>query len=131
MTFIDPRHTRVYGGAGILQNVFDRLGLANAWPGEAGYCGFTATGIGRLAIDRRLHLVAIGPAPPDIDNALSKSPLWRRLPFVAAGRMTILPPVFMFGAMPAALRFAELLTATIVRAPFLLLLLGCRQSVTS
>ncbi|MDZ7752619.1 MAG: ABC transporter substrate-binding protein [Gammaproteobacteria bacterium] len=111
VTFIDPRHARVYGGAGIFQNVLDRLGLANAWPGETGYWGFTTTGIERLAIDRRLHLVAIGPVPPDIDNALSKSPLWRRLPFVVAGRTTTLPPVFMFGAMPAALRFAELLTA--------------------
>lgn len=111
VTFIDPRHARVYGGAGIFQNVLDRLDLVNAWPGETGYWGFTTTGIERLAIDRRLHLVAIGPVPPDIDNALSKSPLWRQLPFVAAGRTTTLPPVFMFGAMPAALRFAELLTA--------------------
>lgn len=116
VTFIDPRHARVYGGAGIFQNVLDRLGLHNAWPGKTGYWGFTTVGIERLAIDSGAHLVAIGPVPPDLDAALRESPLWRQLPFVEAGRTTMLPPVFMFGGIPAALRFAHHLTTQLESA---------------
>jgi iron complex transport system substrate-binding protein len=109
VNFIDPRHVRVYGGAGLYQNVLDRIGVTNAWTGETSYWGYATVGIEKLATTRDLELIAFSPIPPDARATLQQSPLWRGLPFVRAGRVTEFPTMFMFGAMPAALRFSRLL----------------------
>lgn len=110
VNFIDARHVRVYGGAGLYQNVLDRLGLVNAWTGPTGYWGYATVGIERLATQADLQLLAFEPLPPDAQATLRRSPLWTQLPFVRAGRVAVLPSVLMFGAMPSALRFARLVT---------------------
>ncbi len=109
VNFIDARHVRVYGGSGLYQNVLDRIGLANAWTGETNYWGYATAGIEKLATGKDLRLIAFEPVPADTRPTLEHSPLWTRLPFVAAGHVSVLPPVLMFGAMPSALRFARLL----------------------
>lgn len=115
VTFVDARHVRVYGGAGLYQNVLDRIGLVNAWTGETNYWGYATVGIERLATDRDLRLIAFEPIPPDAAPTLRRSPLWARLPFVQAGHVSMLPSVLMFGAMPSALRFARLLVEHLER----------------
>jgi ABC-type Fe3+-hydroxamate transport system substrate-binding protein len=115
VTFVDARHVRVYGGAGLYQNVLDRLGLVNAWTGATSYWGYATVGIERLATDRDVHLIVFEPVPPDARPTLERSPLWSRLPFVRAGHVSVLPSVLMFGAMPAALRFARLLVERLER----------------
>jgi len=107
--FIDARHVRVYGGSGLYQNVLDRLGLVNAWTGETNYWGYATVGIERLATVSDLEMIAFDPVPPDARTTLARSPLWTQLPFVKAGRVSMLPSVLMFGALPSALRLAELL----------------------
>jgi ferric hydroxamate transport system substrate-binding protein len=107
VSFIDARHVRVYGGAGLFQNVFERIGVVNAWTGETNDWGFTTVGVERLAMDRRLRLFVLEPLPPDVAPVLAVSPLWQELPFVRAKSVTTIPPVFMFGAVPSALRFAH------------------------
>jgi iron complex transport system substrate-binding protein len=113
--FLDARHVRAYGGVGLYQNVLDTLGLQNAWTKPTNAWGFATTGIEGLATAKDVRLVAFQPVPPDALPTLSQSPLWRELPFVKAGHISILPPVLMFGALPAALRFARLLTAELER----------------
>lgn len=113
VNFIDARHVRVYGGNGLFQNVLDRLGVVNAWTGATNYWGFSTLGIERLASDKDLRLITFEPIPADALPTLERSPLWSKLPFVRAGRVSVLPPVFMFGAMPSALRFARLLVAAL------------------
>ncbi|MGE0282734.1 MAG: ABC transporter substrate-binding protein [Rhizobiaceae bacterium] len=113
--FLDARHVRAYGGVGLYQNVLDTLGLENAWTKPTNAWGFATTGIEGLATDKDVRLVAFQPVPPDALPTLAQSPLWRELPFVKAGHMSILPPVLMFGALPAALRFARLLTTELER----------------
>lgn len=113
--FLDARHVRAFGGVGLYQNVLDTLGLENAWTKPTNAWGFATTGIEGLATDKDVRLVAFQPVPPDALPTLAQSPLWRELPFVKAGHMSILPPVLMFGALPAALRFARLLTAEMER----------------
>jgi len=110
LSFIDPRHARVYGGSGLFQNVFERIGAVNAWNSETGYWGFSTIGVEKLATYSDAQVVVLGPVPADLDASLARSPLWYELPFVKADRVTRLPPVFMFGAMPAALRFARVFT---------------------
>jgi ABC-type Fe3+-hydroxamate transport system substrate-binding protein len=109
VNFIDARHVRVYGGAGLYQNVLDRIGVVNAWTGETNYWGYSTVGIEKLATTKNLRLIAFEPIQPDARPTLDRSPLWSRLPFVKAGQVSILPSVLMFGAMPSALRFARLL----------------------
>jgi ferric hydroxamate transport system substrate-binding protein len=109
VNFIDPRHVRVYAGAGLYQNVLDRIGLSNAWTGETNYWGFATVGVEKLATARDVRLIAFQPIPADVRHTLQQSPLWTQLPFVRAGHVAELPTMFMFGAMPAALRFARLL----------------------
>ncbi|HEV2269205.1 MAG TPA: ABC transporter substrate-binding protein [Steroidobacteraceae bacterium] len=115
INFVDARHARVYGGAGLFQNVLDRIGVSNAWTGATNYWGFTTVGIERLATNVDLRLMVFDPVPADVRPTLSQSPLWLELPFVRAGHVARLPPVLMFGAMPAALRFARLLMQTLER----------------
>ncbi len=107
--FIDARHVRVYGGSGLYQNVLDRLGLVNAWTGQTNYWGYATVGIERLATVSDLELIAFEPVPADARSTLARSPLWTQLPFVKAGRVSILSSVLMFGALPSALRLADLL----------------------
>jgi iron complex transport system substrate-binding protein len=109
VSFIDPRHVRVYGGSGLYQNVLDRIGVVNAWTSATNYWGYSTVGIEKLATTENLRLIAFEPIPPDARATLQRSPLWSRLPFVEAEQVTFLPTVFMFGAMPSALRFARLL----------------------
>ena len=117
VNFIDARHVRVYGGAGLYQNVLDRIGLVNAWTGDTNYWGFSTVGIERLATAKDLRLIAFEPIPPDTRPTLQRSPLWSRLPFVQAGHVSVLPSVLMFGALPSALRFARLLVEHLERLP--------------
>lgn len=109
VTFVDARHVRVYGPASLFQNVLARLGLENAWKRPVGYFGFETVGIEKLATVSDIHLVTFDPVPPDVTTQLGKSPIWTQLEFVRSGRISTLPPVLMFGGLPAALRFAHLL----------------------
>lgn len=110
VNFMDARHVRVYGGQGLYQNVLDRIGLVNAWRGGSNYWGFATVGIEDLATGKDVRLFAFEPIPADTQPTLERSPLWSQLPFVKAKRVSVLPPVLMFGAVPSALRFARLLT---------------------
>ena len=109
VSFLDSRHARIYGGTGLYQSVLDRIGLPNGWKGVTNYWGFATIGLEQLATSEDVRLVAIEPMAADVKMALAASPLWTRLPFVAAGQFSTLPPVLMFGALPSAMRFARLL----------------------
>jgi ferric hydroxamate transport system substrate-binding protein len=117
VNFIDPRHVRVYGGSGLYQNVLDRIGVVNAWTGATNYWGYSTVGIEKLASTMNLRLLAFEPIPPDARATLERSPLWSQLPFVKAEQVSFLPTVFMFGAMPSALRFARLLVEKLETFP--------------
>ncbi|WP_182084055.1 ABC transporter substrate-binding protein [Aureimonas sp. ME7] len=110
VSFMDTRHVRVYGRASLYGNTLDQLGLTNAFAGEVNPWGFATLGIERLAEMGEARLVSFAPEPPDLNRVLPQSPLWTALPFVREGRISRLPAVLMFGALPSAARFAELLT---------------------
>lgn len=108
-SFIDPRHLSIYGAGGILHDALERLGLRNAWRGTTGRWGSVTVPLESLAGLGEAALFLIEPLPPDLDGVLGRSPLWQALPFVRAGRVFRLDPVLMFGTLPAADRFCELL----------------------
>lgn len=115
-SFMDARHVRVYGGAGLYQNVLDRLGLRNAWTAPTSFWGFSTVGIEALGAVGDAHFVTFDPLPPDALPTLAGSPIWTALPFVRSGAVTVLPPVLMFGAVPSAVRFASLLVPALEAA---------------
>lgn len=115
-SYADTRHLRVYGQGSILHAALGRMGLRNAWTGPTGTWGSATVGIDRLAAFPDAVLVSFDPAPPGVVAALGESPLWRALPFGGAGRTVALPPVLMFGTLPAAQRFARLLVPRLLSA---------------
>ncbi|MBO3761331.1 ABC transporter substrate-binding protein [Ciceribacter sp. L1K22] len=112
VSFLDARHARVYGSPGLYDNILQRLGLQNAWTGQATYWGFDTIGIEQLSriSDPTALLIALEPIPGDVLPKLSTSPLWNALPFVRADNFSVMPGSLMFGMVNDAMRFARLLT---------------------
>jgi ferric hydroxamate transport system substrate-binding protein len=113
LSFLDPRHARVYARPGLQQDVFDRLGLRNAWGKEGTEWGFATVGIEQLATVGEARAVA-DYMPDDVAAVIERSPLWRELPIRRGrGPIPVLPPVLAFGGVPAARRLAGLLIETL------------------
>ena len=109
VNFIDRRHVRIYGRNSIFQTVLDRLGLVNAYAGWTSFWGFVTLGIEHLAANPDAQLIYLEPLSDEIRDALKTGPLWSALPFVKAGRVSALPPVWSFGGVASAERLARLL----------------------
>jgi iron complex transport system substrate-binding protein len=110
--FMDARHVRVFGDNGLYQAVLDRLGLDNAWTGTTNAWGFSLVAIEALAgLDARL--VVVEPYPAGVRAALSESGLWQRLVERSRGEPLTLAPVWSFGALPSARRFADQLVSAL------------------
>ncbi len=111
--FMDARHVRVFGENGLYQAVLEQLELENAWPGQTNSWGFAMVGIEELlGIDAQL--VVVEPAPLGVQAQLADSGLWQTLPDVQNDSVISLPPVWSFGALPSAIRFADVLTHALV-----------------
>jgi iron complex transport system substrate-binding protein len=109
VNFMDPRNVRIYGKKSLFQEVFDRIGLRNAWTGETNYWGFSTVGIDGLATASDARLAYLEPLPEGAGGTLTESPVWNAMPFVRNRSIMRLPAVLMFGALPSANRFARIL----------------------
>ncbi|MEI5676954.1 MULTISPECIES: ABC transporter substrate-binding protein [Mesorhizobium] len=109
VSMFDDRHVRVYGRGSLLQDVFDRVGITNAWTGKTDSWGFSTMGIEELVAIGEARLVSLDPIPPHIRIRIEQSTLWANLPCVKAGNVTTIPPVWPFGGLASAARFATLL----------------------
>lgn len=110
VNIIDQRHVSVFGRNSMFDDVLRRLGLSNAWTGRTNFWGW-ATGVGienLTAPDARL--VYFRPRSPLLEEELARNRLWNSLPFAKAGRITRVEPVWYFGGLVSASRFARLLT---------------------
>ncbi|MGM0536737.1 MAG: ABC transporter substrate-binding protein [Pseudomonadota bacterium] len=114
--FMDERHVRVFGEGGLYQAVMAQLGLENAWHGETNAWGFSLVGLERLA-GLEARLVVVDPYPVGVEAALADSGLWQQQPSVRDDSLITLPPVWSFGALPSAQRFADYLVAALTEAP--------------
>ncbi|MBF8221470.1 ABC transporter substrate-binding protein [Halomonas sp. 328] len=114
--FMDARHVRVFGANGLFQAVLERLGLENAWTRPTNAWGFSLASLEELAT-LEARLVVVEPYPRGVEARLADSGLWQHQPSVAADRVITLPPVWSFGALPSAVRFAELLANALESQP--------------
>jgi ABC-type Fe3+-hydroxamate transport system substrate-binding protein len=114
VNFLDARTVRVYGRKSMFHDVFDRIGIRNAWTGETNYWGFSTVGIDGLGATKDARLAYLEPLPVGATGTLTESPVWKAMPFVRNRSMLHLPAVLMFGALPSATRFANVLAATLI-----------------
>lgn len=112
----DTNHVRVYGADSLFGETLARLGLTNAWAGGTRYSAAAPVGIEALAAHPEAFLIVVGPVPPDAEAEMRTGALWRALPAIAAGRFAVIEPCNAFGALPAALRLARLVTAALLAA---------------
>ncbi|MER8447992.1 ABC transporter substrate-binding protein [Mesorhizobium sp. M1066] len=111
VSMFDDRHVRVYGAGNLLQDVLDRLGLVNAWTGATNEWGFSTVGIEELVAVGEAQLISLDPIPPHVRIRIARSSLWANLPCVRNGQVRTIPPVWPFGGLTAAARFAEFVAA--------------------
>ena len=111
----DARHFRAFGADSMFGDVLQRLGFTNAWSKPTSYAATAPVPLEALAAVPEASIVIVSPIPSDARSTLEKSPLWRALAAVREGRVFVLAPVNPFGALPAARRFARLLTEAFSR----------------
>lgn len=111
--FMDDRHVRVFGKNGLYDAVLEQLGIANAWQEATNAWGFSLVGIETLIDYPEAQLVVIEPLPVGVQAALEDSGLWQHLPSVQNGHAITLPPVWSFGGLPSAQRFARSLATAL------------------
>lgn len=104
--FADDRVIDIYGAGGLFDDVLERIGIPNAWDGPTNNWGFATAGLEAVAHYPDARVVIIEPGPA---GTLLESALWRSIPAVRAGRVVMIPPTWVFGAFPSAMRFAEVL----------------------
>lgn len=104
--FRDAGHVRVFGKGSLYQGVLERAGLRNAWRGDTNFWGFALAEITQLD-DAADLLVVIEPVPVRAEDMMGRSPVWQALPAVRDGRVVYMEPVWSFGSLPSAIRFAE------------------------
>lgn len=112
----DGRHVTVFGANSIMQNVFERLGVRNAWTGPTGLYGQRSVGVEALAGNRDARLIHIdygGDSQAPL-RRLAGSPFWSHLPFVKENRIGSMPAFDVYGGFPTAERFARLLTESLL-----------------
>jgi iron complex transport system substrate-binding protein len=112
----DARHFRVFGSDSMFGEVLRRVGLTNAWPGATSYSATAPVGIETLAGVPDAWIVMIPPHPEDAVATLSTSAFWNALPAVRAHRVLVLGSINPYGALPAAMRFADLLMEGLTHA---------------
>lgn len=114
--FMDARHVRIFGHNSLYNAVLEQLALPNAWEQDTNAWGFALVGIEALARYPEATLVIIDPLPANVEEKLAESGLWQQLPSVKNAQLLRLPPVWSFGALPSAQRFAHVLS-TALRDP--------------
>lgn len=104
-------HVRLWGHNSLLGDALARVGLVNAWDGELGPAGFALVPLEQLVErpEARMLYLNFGKASQRSLKTLSASTLWNVLPFVREGRLSAIPPTYVFGGTQTAARFAELL----------------------
>lgn len=110
---IDDRHVSIFGQGSLMVDVLRSLGLQSPVVTSAN-TEFEIVGIDTLHQYGDTAVVLIGtPSAPELTRTLSESRLWNTLPFARAGRVYRIGPVLGSGGLPAAARFARLLTEAI------------------
>ncbi|WP_353219350.1 iron-siderophore ABC transporter substrate-binding protein [Salinisphaera sp. S4-8] len=111
--FMDARHVRVYTEDSLVGSVLKRMDIANAWQAGGNYWGFATVPLERLASIENARMVVVKPLPVGVAEEIESSVLWHHLPAVNNAPVLYVPPVWGFGGLPSASRFARVLVAAL------------------
>ena len=106
----DARHFRVFGDDSLFGEVLKRLGLINAWGTHTSYSAMAPIGLEALVRVPEAFIALIPPVPPGAMQTLARSAFWNALPNLREGRLLQIGSINPYGGLPAARRFARLLT---------------------
>lgn len=97
----------VFGPGNILHDTLIRIGLRNAWTDGVESYGWITVGPERLG-DPHARILCLGDdaAGRRALARMERGSLWRALPAVAAGRVSAIPPVSVWGGLATADRVA-------------------------
>jgi ABC-type Fe3+-hydroxamate transport system substrate-binding protein len=112
VNFHDDRHAWIHTKGSLFDDVLTRAGLENAWEGPGNAWGIANGTVDQLAGMDEAALLIVEPLALVIQAKLeTRDPngLLGQLPIFEPGRYRILPPIWGFGALPAAGRFADAL----------------------
>lgn len=112
----DARHFRVFGEDSMFGEVLKRLGLVNAWTEQTQYSAMAPIGLEALARVPEAFIALIPPVPPGAMQTLARSAFWNALPNLREGQLLQLDSINPYGGLPAARRFARLLTDALLAA---------------
>lgn len=118
-SFADERHLRAFGKGSLFDQVARRLSLRNALDGRAMLNGRTVIGMEELAAIPDAAVLLLSDGGNESVPANSAAGIfWRSLPAVRRGRVFELPAVLEDGGLPAAIRFAHVVSDVLAqRAP--------------
>ncbi|MEB2847189.1 ABC transporter substrate-binding protein [Endobacterium cereale] len=113
ISLFDDRHVRLYGKGGLFQDVMDRVGVTNAWTGETSDWGFSTASIADLVRLEDALILSLDPVPENVSIRVRQSTLWKNLPAVRNNMIISIPPVWPYGGIGAARRFAHFMAAAL------------------
>lgn len=108
-----PAMINVFGPQSLPNTVLDAMGVKTAYNGPVSSWGFARGGLEILRPFARDAVVYLDPMPPAIRQQTFNSPLWKVQGFVRNHKTYELPPVWTYGGIFSATRFAEELATTI------------------
>lgn len=114
---VDSQHVRVYGKRSLIQAAMQRMGVANAWQRDTTRWGMASASLADLADIKQGRVVVMGPVPVGVAQQYAHNRLWQSLPIVRNAPVVYIPPVWSFGGLPSASRFARLLANAFAHPP--------------
>ncbi|MBW3694975.1 iron-siderophore ABC transporter substrate-binding protein [Vibrio sp. T187] len=107
--FMDSNHVRVFGKNSLYKTSINQLGIESAWPGITNAWGYSLVGIDKL-IGIEGQIVIIEPLPAGTSEQLANNQFWQYVVTESGYEAVRVPPVWSFGSIPSATRFARFIT---------------------
>lgn len=115
VTFLDERHIWAFGRGSLFDGVLKAAGIANAWTGETSVWGNANVSVDALATVGSAATIVVGPVPPAVTARLNErtTGVIPRLSAFREGAYRIAPPIWGFGGLQSAGRFADALSGMV------------------
>ncbi|MCV2401569.1 iron-siderophore ABC transporter substrate-binding protein [Marinomonas sp. C2222] len=107
--FMDSQHVRVFGNNSLYKTAANQIGLQSAWTENTNSWGFSLVGMDQL-MNIKGQILVVKPYPTGAEKHLKENRFWQHLIQRSGHPLLEIDPVWSFGAIPSAMRFASLLT---------------------
>ncbi|MBS0876135.1 MULTISPECIES: Fe(3+)-hydroxamate ABC transporter substrate-binding protein FhuD [unclassified Tatumella] len=111
-TLMSPRQALVLTRDSLFGEVVTATGLQSAWQGSSSIWGSVIVGIEQLLTCQADIVLQFSHGDQGLTNALSGSPVWQQIPFNLQHRRRLIEPIWLYGSLYSALRFAGKLVQT-------------------